>query len=249
MSSKIITATAVLLLCSFYWYGCSSSVRTTSGETDKTKDKIVKPALKPIEEIERELISKQHIKSIDKISFDYDPDGKLINGDKESTINYGPDGLLSETIIYGKNSQVDNIYKYDYDKNNRRIQTVRYTPDQKADKKYTYEYDKFGNKIKSVRYDLNGNMEKYYIYKYDDNKNLTEEDWYNADGKSEYRIENEYYESGQKKSSTTYNEDGRMLYRYKYKYDSKGNVIEEEKFNESNDPAGVIQYVYRYYGK
>ncbi len=244
-----IIMTVVLFLSGIYWYGCSSSSETATGRKVETKDEIRKPALKPNEEAERLLINSQNIKSIDKISFDYDEDNKPVNGEKQATINYGPEGLINETIIYGKNSQVDNIYKYDYDKTNRRIQTIRYTPDQKADKKYTYEYNKYGNKIKSVRYDLNGDMEKYYIYKYDDNQNLTEEDWYNANGKLEYRIETDYYTSGQKKSSTTYNENGKMLYKYEYKYDAKGNVIEEEKFNDENEPAGVIQYVYKYYGK
>jgi hypothetical protein len=249
MKYKKVVVTAILLFSGIYWFGCSSSSETSGERTEKTKDEIIKPAPKPNEETEREFINRQNIKSVDKISFDYDEDGKLVNGEKQSTINYGPEGLIIETIIYGKNSQVDNIYKYDYDKHNHRIQTIRYTPDQKADKKYTYEYNKYGNKIKSVRYDLNGNMEKYYIYKYDDKQNLTGEEWYNADGKLEYRIENEYYESGKIKSAATFNEKDKMLYKYAYKYDTKGNVLEEEKFNADNEPAGVIQYVYKYYEK
>ena len=188
MNIRALNFLIILLTAGFILSSCSSSKESAT----QKRGEIQKPALKPIEEAEREFIKNEKIKSIDKISFDYDDSGKLINGEKQSTINYEPDGLMEETLIYGKNSQIDNIYKYSYDGKNFRIQTIRLTPDNKPDKKYTYEYNASGNKIKSVRYDLDGKMEKYYTYKYDDNQKLREEDWYDVSGKLEYKIEYEF---------------------------------------------------------
>jgi len=245
MNIRILNWLIILLAAGFILNSCSSSRETATHR----RGEIQKPPPKPIEEAEREFIKDGKIKSIDKISFDYDDSGKLINGEKQSTINYEPDGLMEETLIYGKNSQVDNIYKYSYDGKNFRIQTIRLTPDNQPDKKYTYEYNESGNKIKSVRYDLDGKMEKYYIYQYGDDQKLKEEDWYDVSGKLEYKIKYEYNDYGKQKSATTYNGTDKMLYRYEFRYGPKGNVIEERRFDEDNKPIGVIQYVYKYYGE
>ena len=75
MNFRIISFTTVLFILSVLLIGCSSSNETTAKRTKKIEREVRKPALKPNHEIERELIKNAKIKSIDKISFDYDDIG------------------------------------------------------------------------------------------------------------------------------------------------------------------------------
>jgi hypothetical protein len=222
--------------------GCSSGKEV---ETVNNRKAITKK-IHNIEAEEREYIKSHNIKEIEKLDFDYDGKGKLINRGKLSTIEYDPGGFITETIVYDSKNHVKNKFFYDY-KNNHRIKTTRYTPDGNIDKYYTYEYNRYGNKTKSIRYNLSDEMDKYYDYNYDDEGNLIKEIWYNKNGDEEYSIEYEYDDAGRKTSAENFNEKGDLVSKYKLKYDEKGNIIEEEKLNSHGIQGGIIQYIYKYY--
>jgi len=137
----------------------------------KTEKKEVKKEVKPeipvppkalnFDMKERVYAKTNRIKSIEKMRFDYDKSGILVTKGKVSAINYDVNGFLTGTIIYGKNSDIEDSYTYKYDDKGIRTETYRSEANGGLKNKYTYEYDKTGNKVKSVRYDLNDKIEKY----------------------------------------------------------------------------------------
>jgi len=229
--------------------GCASREVTKEKEAKKEfKPEIpVPPKVLNFDMKERVYAKTNRIKSIDKVRFDYDRSGKLVPKGKVSTINYDVNGFLTGTIIYSKNSDIEDSYTYKYDDKGVRTETYRSEVSGGLKNKYTYEYDKTGNKIKSVRFDLHDKIEKYYLYKYDSNNNLLEDDWFDKSGKPEYRIVNKYSPDSRKEVSFTYGGNENLISSYKYKYDYKGNIVEEAQFDEKGKPVGIIQYVYIYY--
>jgi hypothetical protein len=223
--------------------GCSSG---REAEKENEKKPTITKKIPNIEVEERGHVKSQNIKEIEKLDFDFDSKGKLISRGKLSTIEYDPDGFITETIVYDSKNKVENKFSYDY-KNNIRIKTTRYTPDGMVDKYYLYEYNKYGNKIKSIRYNLSNDMDKYYNYDYGEEGNLIKEAWYDKNGNEEYRIEYEYDDNGRKITAETYNQNGDLVSKYKFRYDAKGNIIEEEKYSPRGIQTGIIQYVYKYY--
>ena len=237
----------------FYLIGCSSGKETryeqkpNPPKAEAKKEIEIKSVTKTMEVRERELIKKLKISAVDRISFEYDSKGKLVNKGKISTVKYDKKGLLTETTTFDPNGRVQNRYEYKYDKNGFRIESLRYDAQNKADKKYIYEYDKAGIKIKSTRYDMKGKTEKYYLYDYDSNINLISDEWYDASGDLEYKIETEYDDDGNKTVSFSYAGDGKLNFKYVFKYDDKKNIIEEKKYDSNDKLVGITQYLYKYY--
>ena len=83
-------------------------------------------------QLKEDFIKSENIKSIEKISFDYDLKGNLFNQEKISTVNYDVNGLPKETIIYDEKSKVESEFNYQYDNNGKNIETIKYTPEGKA---------------------------------------------------------------------------------------------------------------------
>ncbi len=230
--------------------GCSSTKRIVKEAKPEPKTE-VKTRLNVIRNNdfeERNFIKSEHLKSVDKIEFDYNFWGNLGSPQKISRVSYDPNGFMTETVFFTKGGKVDQQYKYQYDQNGMRVSTVRYNGDGMADKTYKYEYNKFGNKIKASRYSMAGKLEKYYLYRYDANGNLIEELWYDADGKLEYTIDYTYNGGNKKTKAVSFNANGEQVGKSVYKYDAKGNIIEEDRFKDDDgSPSGIIQYVYKYY--
>jgi len=226
--------------------GCSSSINTADREYNKRTD-VKKPAMfKTVERREREYIASSNIRLIDKLDFDLNGEGKLVNKGKISTVKYNRQGFPVETVIYGDSGKIENRYTYKYDINGRRIESIRYNESDIPDKKYTYEYDSFGNKIKSTRYNMLGNAEEYYEYEYDDQGNLLVERWLKPNGDTEYEITYDYDDLGRKAAAKTHDEESGLSYKYEFKYDDSGGIVEEIKFDEGKK-VGIIQYVYKHY--
>ena len=236
-----------IIIC--YLIGCSSSKETNYEQKPKEKEKIIEPTtvLKTMEVRERELVKKLKISTVDRINFEYDSNGKLVNKGKISTVKYNQKGFLTETTTFDKAGRIQNRFEYKYDTKGFRKESLRYDTQNKPDKKFSYEYDEVGNKIKSTRYNMNGNAEKYYVYEYDSKLNLISDEWYDASGDLEFKIETEYDEAGNKTVSFSYGENGKLTYKYVFKYDDKMNIIEEQKYDENDKPVGIIQYLYKYY--
>lgn len=251
MNFKIIHKFSKYLFFVFIFYltGCSSGKETRYETKPKEEKKEIETTrvLKTMEVREREFIKKLKISAVDRISFEYDSEGKLVNQGKVSTVKYDQRGLLTETTTFDQNGRVQNRYEYKYDNKGFRNESLRYDAQNKPDKKYIYEYDRVGNKIKSTRYDLKGKVEKYYSYDYDSNLNLISDEWYDTSGDLEYKIETEYDDEGNKKASFSYGENGRLNYKYVFNYDEKKNIIEEQKYNDNDKLVGIIQYLYKYY--
>jgi len=230
-------------------FGCSSSKESRYEQTPKKEDqknKVV-PVLKTMEVRERETIKKLKISTVDRISFGYDSQGKLVGKGKVSSAKYDIKGFLVETITFDEKGRVQNRYEYRYNGKGFRTESLRYDAQDKPDKKYTYEYDEHGNKIKSIRYDMKDNAEKYYLYEYDSNLNLISDEWYNSSDDLEYKIETEYDNEGDKIASNSYNGNGTLISKYIFRYDDKKNLIEEQKYDNDGKPVGIIQYLYKYY--
>lgn len=251
MNSKIIFYITALLLSFLvcYQFGCSSSKETRYEEFPKEETKEIKApvALKTMEVREREFIQQKKISTIERINFEYDRSGKLVNKGKLSTSKYDSKGFLIETIVFDEKGRVQNKFEYKYNEKGLRTQSVRFNEKNKLDKKYSYEYDKLGNKIKSTRFNVNGAEDKYYLYDYDSQLNLITDEWYDVSGDLEYKIENEYDDDRKKILSISYNESGKLQSKYVFKYDNQNILIEEQKLDEDNKPIGVIQYLYKYY--
>jgi hypothetical protein len=231
-----------------YFAGCSSSKEVSEESEKEIKEEVIPPKIyKPLEVREREYIKSTRIEVIDKLSFDYNNEGKLINREKLSTVKYNNNGFVEETITYTKDGKEEFIYKYEYDNKGFRTATIRYDNKNTPLNRYTYEYDNQGNKIKSTRYDNNGNLEKYYVYENDEDGNLNREIWYDKNGDSELTIEYDYDSFDRKESITTYGANEKFISKYEFKYDEAGNIIEEIRFDDSNTATGIIQYVYKYY--
>ena len=212
----------------FYLIGCSSSKETRYEQKPKEKEKIIEPTtlLKTMEVREREFVKKLKISEVDRISFEYDTEGKLVNKGKISTVKYDQKGFITVTITFDQKGRMQNRFEYKYDTKGFRIESLRFDAQNKLDKKYTYEYDEAGTKIKSIRFDLKGKAEKYYEYEYDSNLNLISDEWYDTSGDLEFKIETEYDEAGNKTVSFSYGENGKLTYKYVFKYDDKMNIIE-----------------------
>lgn len=250
MNSKIIfyTATLLLPLLVFSQFGCSSSKETRYEGVPKEETKEIKVpvALKTMEVREREFIQQKKISSIERINFEYDNSGKLVNKGKLSTAKYDSKGFLIETSVFDEKGRVQSKFEYKYNDKGLRTESLRFNDKNKLDKKYAYQYDKLGSKVKSIRSNANGVEEKYYLYDYDPELNLITDEWYDISGDLEYKIENEYDDGGKKISSSSYNESGKLQTKYVYKYDDKKLLVEEQKF-EDDKPVGIIQYLYKYY--
>ena len=244
-----LTSLLFILVFILFIPACTASKAPRYEQKPKEEEKIIEPTtlLKTMDVRERELIKKLKISAVDRIRFEYDSKGKLVNKGKLSTAKYDLKGFLTETTIFDKNGRAQNRFEYKYSDKGFRIEAWRYDAQNKPDKKYTYEYDKAGNKIKSTRYNLKGKAEKYYEYDYDSNLNLISDEWYDADGNSEYKIENEYNDEGMKTTSSSYDENDRLNFRYIYKYDDNKNIIEEQKYDDNEKLIGIIQYLYKYY--
>lgn len=238
-----------ILIFIFYLIGCSSSKETRYEQKPKEEKKEIEiiNVLKTMEIRERELIKKLKISAIDRISFEYDPKGKLVSKGKVSTAKYNQKGFLTETVTFDQNGRVQNRFEYKYDSKGFKIESLRYDAQNKPDKKYTYEYDKVGNKIKSTRYDMRDKAEKYYAYDYDSNLNLISDEWYDASGDLEYKIETEYDDERNKTASFSYDGNGKLNFKFVFKYDEKKNIIEEQKYDGNDKLVGIIQYLYKYY--
>lgn len=233
----VLTGTVYALILQ----SCSSSTETEKKEEIRYETK----SIKNLDLEEREYISTSKISSIEKVNFDFDPDGKPLKNEKLSSQKFDSKGFLTETVTYDDAGKVEYKYAYNYDDEGRRIKTTRFKKN-KIINYYEYDYNNFGNKSKAYRYDSEGNLEEYYIYEYDRYGNLTEEEWYTPSGKKIYSVENEY-EDGIKTRSFTYDENDDLIYEYTFGYDEKGNVIEEIKNDEKGIQAGIIQYIYKYY--
>ncbi len=242
MIKKVIQ---ILILCStiLIIHGCSSSKEV---KEEKEENIVKEKKIANLEEMERKYIKGNNIKEVEKISFNFDENGKPVKEEKLSTIKYDTNGYIVETDIYNSKSELENIFTYDY-KNNLRIKTTRMTAEEKPDKYYTYQYNKYGNKTRSDRYNMSKVMDKYYLYEYDDSGNLSREIWYDKTGKEEYSIKYEYDDNGRKITAESYNQDDDLVYKYEYKYDSKGNIIEEIRYSPDGEKVGIIQYIYKYY--
>jgi hypothetical protein len=240
---QVLTSLIILIIFSLF-YSCSSSKETE----EKEKEIRYKPEkiVKNLDAAEREYISSSKIKSIEKVSFNLTAKGKPINGEKLSTQTYDPKGFLAETIAYNNDGSVQYKYNYNYNNDGKRIKTNRYDSKGGMINYYKYDYDDYGNKTKAYCYDMKGNLEEYYVYDYDGDGNLVEEKWYSSSGKEVYRIEYDY-DKGIKVQTTTYDENDDLIYKYILRYDDKGNIIEEAKYNDSDNQAGLIQYIYVYY--
>jgi len=242
---RISISIGVLIIFSIL-IGCSPTKEIPDRKYRK-KEVVKKPArFKTVERKEREYIASAKIRLVDKLDFDFNPEGRLINRGKLSTVKYDRQGFPEETIIYGDNNEMINRYTYKYDKNGRRMEALRYDRAGNSDKKFTYEYDSFGNKIKSIRYNMLGNIEEYYEYQYDDDGNLLEEKWIKADGETDYKITYDYDEKGRKAAAYTHDQNSGLSYKYEFKYDNSGGIVEEIKYDDDKK-IGVIQYVYKYY--
>jgi hypothetical protein len=250
MNSKIIFYITALLLSFLVWnqIGCSSGKETRYEEVPKEETKEIKVpvTLKTMEVREREFIRQKKISTIERINFEYNRSGKLVNKGKLSTSKYDSKGFLIETIIFDEKGRVQNKFEYEYNDKGLRTESLRFNDKNKLDKKYTYQYDGLGNKVKSIRFNANGVEEKYYLYDYDQELNLITDEWYDFSGDLEYKIEYEYDDNGRKISSSTYDESGKLQSRYVFKYDDKKILIEEQKI-ENDNPVGIIQYLYKYY--
>lgn len=240
---KIIFAMLV-----FYFIGCTSSKETRYEQKPKEEKEETIPTIvmKTMEVRERELFKKLKISTVERINFELDARGNLINKGKISSSKYDQKGFLVETIIFEGKGRVENRYEYKYDTKGFRTESLRYNAQNQLDKKYTYEYDNLGNKIKSTRSNANGKEEKYYLYEYDSKLNLISDEWYDISGNLEYKIETEYGDAGNKSVSYSHDENGESSFKFIFKYDDKQNVIEEQKFDGSK-LVGIIQYLYKYY--
>jgi hypothetical protein len=251
MKSKISFYFALLLLSllTFYQVGCSAGKQTRYEEVPKEETKEIKVPvpLKTMEVREREFIQQKKISTVERINFEYDSNGKLVNKGKLSASKYDAKGFLIETLVFDEKGRVQNKFEYKYNDKGLRTESLRFNEKNKFDKKYTYKYDKSGNKIKSIRYNANSGEEKYYLYDYDSELNLISDEWYDISGELEYKIENNYDDSGKKILSSSYNESGKLQSKNIFKYDERRNIIEEQKFDDNNKPVGIIQYVYKYY--
>jgi hypothetical protein len=239
----------IFLILIFHLAGCTSVKDTRYEQKPKEEKKEIKNTTLPktMEVREREFVRKLKISGIDRINFEYDSKGGLVNKGKVSTAKYDQKGFLTETVIFDQKGKVQNRFEYKYNTNGFRIESVRYDAQNKLDKKYSYEYNNIGNKIKSTRFDSKGNAEKYYLYDFDSNLNLISEEWFDMNGNMEYKIEAEYDDEGNKTVSYSYDENGKLNYKYFIKYDDKQNIIEEQKYDGKDKPVGIIQYLYKHY--
>ncbi len=225
--------------------GCTSSVETKKEEKVRYEEKTIK-TVKNIELLEREYIKSLKIKSIEKINFNLNAEGKPIKNQKLSTQTFNSDGLLIETIVYDSQGKIEYKYSYDYDKNRFRIKTARNNSKGEMTNYFTYEYNEYGNKTKAKRFNSSGVPEEYYIYSYDREGNLIEEEWFSTTNTKIYNIENEF-NNDLKTESKTYDENGDLINKYIFRYDDKKNIVEEIKYDGRGLQMGVIQYVYKYF--
>ena len=253
---SILSLIISFLLFAFMLAGCSSSEETEKKEIPEVKAveitklgvmKDKKFIIKVKEFEDRSLIKSEKIKSIDKLSFDLSPNGKLVNGRKTSRELYDGDGFLNEMVFFNRAGKVGTEYEYKYNNEGYRIQTLRINSNGVPDKRYTYEYNKNVNKIKSTRYGITGNMEKFYIYEYDEKGNLINDLWFNADSTLEYKIVNKYDADGNKIESEAYLPDGERDNKIEYFYDKQGNLIEEVNYNSGDCKTGITQCLYKYF--
>ena len=244
---KVKTSILVFPLISiiFFYCGCASVMETKKKEETVRYEEKLEKVVRNLDAEEREYIRSSQISSIEKINFNLDSDGKPLDSEKLSTLNFDASGFLVETFIYDSDGTVKYRFTYDYDKNGRRTRTSRFI-DSKLTNYYTYEYNEHGNKSKAYRYNTNDEIEEYYIYEYDDEGNLVEEEWFSYNGDKVYSIENDY-DKGRKTHSYTYDEDNYLVYEYVFRYDDKGNVIEELKYSGRGIQTGIIQYIYKYF--
>jgi hypothetical protein len=239
----------LLIVVTAIFAGCTSGRETTKKEETVEEKRTPGPSkIKNLEMTEREYIRKSNIKSVDRLSFNFDEKGMPTDRRKLATVNYNKAGSAVETINYDEEGRVESIYTYVYSDNGIRTETIRNSAAGRPEKKFTYKYNEHGNKIRSERYDMAGNLEKYYEYVYDNEGNLVEDIWYDKNGDEEYRIEYEY-ENGMKTKARTYNEEGDLQTVFRFMYDSEGNLIEEIKTDPSGNKIGTIQYVYQYYSE
>ncbi len=251
----------LLLIISFLIFalmlaGCSSFKETEKKEIPEvkaveiTKLSVMKNkafVIKTKELEDRSLIKSEKIKSIDKVSFDFSPNGTLVNGRKTSREQYDSDGFLNEMVFFNRAGKIGTEYEYQYNNAGYRIETLRINSNGVPDKRYTYEYDKHVNKIKSTCYSITGKMEKFYIYEYDEKGNLINDLWFNADSTLEYKIVNKYDADGNKIESEAYLPNGDMDNKIEYFYDKQGNLIEEVHYNSGDSKTGITQCLYKFF--
>ena len=253
---SILSLIISFLLFSLIPAGCSSSKETGKKEIPEVKAVEItkihvmknKEFVIKIKEFEdRSLIKSEKIKSIDKVSFDFSPNGTLVNGRKTSMEQYDSDGFLNEMVFFNRAENVGTKYEYQYNNEGYRIETLRINSNGVPDKRYTYEYNKNVNKIKSTCYSITGKMEKFYIYEYDEKGNLINDLWFNADSTIEYKIVNKYDAEGNKIESEAYLPDGERDNKIEYFYDNQGNLIEEVYYNSGDSKTGITQCLYKYF--
>lgn len=218
-----------------------------NSEKENSKAKVVKH-YKTVEKRESELMKELKISSIERINFEYNSNGKLINKGKLSTVKYDQNGILVETIVYDEKGRIINRYEYKYNKKGLREEALRYNARDKLDKTFSYKYDDLGNRVEAIRKNANGKIEKYYEYEYDENFNLVSDLWYDSDKNLEFRIESEYDEQDKKIISYSYDNLGNLKQKTKYKYNNQKNIIvEEQRFDNNEKLIGIVQYLYKYY--
>lgn len=226
----------------------TKEVRYEEKPKEDNSEMKLKPILKTMEVREREMADQLNIAAIERINFEYDKRGNLINKGKLSIAKFDNKGFLTETVVFDEMGNVQNRFEYKYNSNGLRTQSTRYDKHNKSDKIFKYEYDKQGIKIKALRYSIKDKLEKYYEYEYDSELNLIQDEWFDGDGNLEFKIENEYDRFGNKIESISIDESGSIVSKIVYKYDEKKKiVVEEQIFDADNKPVGIVQYLYKYF--
>ncbi len=97
LMSRLIWLGLVLII--FTLNACSSSKNSGENNTRYKKAEELKRTVKNSDLEEKNYINENNIKSIEKVSFDYNDDGKVIGSEKLSKVEYGKNGLADKTII------------------------------------------------------------------------------------------------------------------------------------------------------
>jgi len=156
--------------------------------------------------------------------------------------------MLTNSVDYNGDSEIDYIYTYTYDDINGNILTESYdnNADGTADYIYTYTYDDNDN-ILTKSYSRGNTVQQIDIYTYDNNGNLLTESYdYDNDGIAE-RVFTYIYDINDNKLTESYDYDGdgtaEQVYTYTYTYDTNHNML-TKSYDYDND--GIVNSIYTY---
>jgi len=189
---------------------------------------------------------------VQKRSYDYDLNGKLIEQKIYSTID---SNAIQQTISYLyedkelSEEQGDGEYGY-------RIKYMYYDNGNMMAKKYIsnsvkslerYEYDDQSNRSLRVCYDGYGELKLREVYKYDNSNNLILKEWNDYDttsnsGSIAYSIEPSLLLDGER----AYASNGHLKYSITYEYDDKNNIAQEIRYTGSGFVDWKRKYLYEY---